>query len=261
MGRMVPLSSASWMNWAGQEDAVIGVVPAHQCLGADDAPVGQRDERLVVDLDLAALDDVVERGVEVEADRPSGLPCGRRRTGRSDHRGPAPWPDTWPRRRRAEGRRGTCRTRSARRRCSWWRPPRVRALSDDRVAEGVEDGVGDLAGVVGRGHPLEQDHELVAAEPRQRVARPHGTAQAVPDHPSNSSPTWWPRLSLTTLKRSMSQNRTATWLPVRSACKQGVVEVVEEEPPVGQAGQARPGMRGGPAAPRTPCAPTCRGRR
>ena len=36
---------------------------------------------------------------------------------------------------------------------------------------------------------------------------------------SSSSPTWWPRLSLTTLKRSMSQKRTATWLPVRSDCK------------------------------------------
>ena len=35
---------------------------------------------------------------------------------------------------------------------------------------------------------------------------------------SNSSPTWWPRLSLTTLNRSTSPKSTATRPPVRSAC-------------------------------------------
>ncbi len=45
----------------------------------------------------------------------------------------------------------------------------------------VEDGRGDVAGVVGRGQSLQQDDELVAAEARQRVARTHGTAQAVAD--------------------------------------------------------------------------------
>ena len=48
------------------QDAVLGVVPTDQGLGPDDALVGERDQRLVVDLDLAALDGVVERGVEVE---------------------------------------------------------------------------------------------------------------------------------------------------------------------------------------------------
>ena len=46
---------------------MVRVVPPHQRLGPHDAPVGQRDQRLVVDLHLAALDDVVQRRVEVEA--------------------------------------------------------------------------------------------------------------------------------------------------------------------------------------------------
>ena len=44
------------MNWAGMQDAVVGVVPAHQCLGTDDPPVVEGHERLVVDLHLAAVD-------------------------------------------------------------------------------------------------------------------------------------------------------------------------------------------------------------
>ena len=35
----------------------------------------------------------------------------------------------------------------------------------------------------------------------------------------------------------MSQNSTSTWLPLRSACEQCVVEMVEEEPPVDEARQ------------------------
>ena len=40
----------------------------------------------------------------------------------------------------------------------------VPGAQGDRVAQGVEDGVRHLAGVVGRGDSLKQDHELVAAE-------------------------------------------------------------------------------------------------
>ena len=49
----------------------------------------------------------------------------------------------------------------------------------DRVAQRLEDAVGHLAGFVGRGDALEEDDELVAAEARERVAGPHGAAQAV----------------------------------------------------------------------------------
>ena len=74
---------------------------------------------------------------------------------------------------------------------------RLHALGDDVARLASSDGV-------------EQDRELVAADPRDRVAgtqaRPSG---APPAQPAARSPTAWLRLSLTSLKRSMSRNRTA----------------------------------------------------
>ncbi len=42
------------------------MIPTKQGLGADDALIVQPDQWLEVDLDLTALDGMVERGVEVE---------------------------------------------------------------------------------------------------------------------------------------------------------------------------------------------------
>ena len=72
--RMVPLSSASWMNSAGQEDPVIGWFQRTRASAPTMRPVGQRDQGLVVDLHLAPVDHVVEGGVEVESVRPTACP-------------------------------------------------------------------------------------------------------------------------------------------------------------------------------------------
>ena len=97
--------------------------------------------------------------------------------------------------------------------------------------------VGDLAGVIGRGHALEEDHELVAAEARQRVAGPDRTAQAVPDDPQQLVADLVAQVVVDDLEAVdvAEQDRHLAARPVR--LQQRVVEVVEEEPPVGQAGQ------------------------
>ena len=68
--------------------------------------------------------------------------------------------------------------------------------------------------LVGRAEVLAHEHELVAAERRDRVARRARRRRAgARPRTSSSSPTSWPRLSLTSLKRSRSMNSTATAAP------------------------------------------------
>ena len=65
---------------------------------------------------------------------------------------------------------------------------------------------------------LDQDRELVAADPGQRVMRTHAGAQALRPSPSAANPRpRWPRLSLTSLKRLRSRNSTVQLVPGRSA--------------------------------------------
>ncbi len=45
---------------------MLRVVPTHEGLGGDDVFIGERDQRLEVDLHLVALDRMVQGGVEVE---------------------------------------------------------------------------------------------------------------------------------------------------------------------------------------------------
>ena len=49
----------------------------------------------------------------------------------------------------------------------------------DRTSERVPDALGELTGGVGIGHVLEQDRELVTAEPRRRVAGAQAAAEAL----------------------------------------------------------------------------------
>ena len=54
------------MNSAGGTQAALGMVPADQRLEAGDAALGDRDDRLVVDLELAALDGAPQVGLQPE---------------------------------------------------------------------------------------------------------------------------------------------------------------------------------------------------
>ena len=75
---IMPVSSASGMNSAGMIRAALGVLPAHERLGGGGVARGERDDRLVVDGQLAALDgaaQVVLHLAAVQHQRPA--PRGR----------------------------------------------------------------------------------------------------------------------------------------------------------------------------------------
>ena len=139
---------------------------------------------------------------------------------------------------RSSSSRASARRR-ARRRCRRWRAmttPCRRAGSARRArrARARRRASPRLVAQV-----LEQDGELVAAEPGGGVAGPAGrTGAARPTATRSSSPAAWPRLSLTVLKSSRSRNSTATAdvRPAPTACER-VLDPVLEQAAVGQAGQ------------------------
>ena len=117
------------------------------------------------------------------------------------------------------------------------------ARTDQRAVpvdlEGLGDGrqqpVGDAAGDAQVRAVLEQHRELVAAQPRRRVAAAQASRGcARRPRISSSSPASWPSVSLTVLKSSRSRNSTATLL---AAPRQGVRQPVAEEGPVGEPGE------------------------
>ena len=215
---------------------MIGVVPAHQRLRADDAPVGQRHQWLVVDLHLAAVDHVVQRRAEVEpADRAHADPVD------AEHGELAPSAE------RLRPVHGDVRVVEqvvarlavfAERDADAHRGDHlVPGAQRDRVVQRLEDGGGDLAGVVGRGDALEQDDELVAAEARQGVTGPDGTSQPVRDDPQQLVAHLVAQVVVDDLEAVdvTEEHGDPAAGPVR--LEQCVVQMVEEEPPVRQAGQ------------------------
>ena len=84
----------------------------------------------------------------------------------------------------------------------------------------------------------EQDRELVAAEPRDRVLDAQARLSRSAIVFSSWSPTSWPRLSLTTLKLSRSRNITADARLVAGGAAQRVLQPIQEQGAVRQAGQA-----------------------
>ena len=80
------------------------------------------------------------------------------------------------------------------------------------------DALGELDGAVRVLDVLQQDRELVAAEAGHGVAPAAGSRSRRRAMATSSwSPTWWPRLSLTILKRSRSRKSTANSGSVRRA--------------------------------------------
>ena len=84
---------------------------------------------------------------------------------------------------------------------------------------------------------LEEDGELVAAEPGRCVAL--GVTDRMRSAIGRSiwSPTPWPSASLTDLKSSRSTNNTTSGSLSGRAHAQGVIHPIEEQCPVGEAGQ------------------------
>ena len=216
---------------------MLGVVPAHQGLGPDDALVGQRDQRLEVDLDLAAVPRAWCSAVS-RSSRPAERPPIRSTSNSV----------TWPPRPRSLARymatSASCK-RSSREvpaslnampmlmvaTTSW--PP----LSRMRLTQRLEHPVGHLAGILGRAHALEDDHELVAAETRQGVTRPDGTPEALGDDAEQLVADLVTEVVVDDLEPIDVAEEHGHPAAGAVGLEQRVVEVVEEQAAVGQAGQ------------------------
>ena len=107
----------------------------------------------------------------------------------------------------------------------------------DRVAECFQDRVGHIGGLAGRGDAFEQDNELVTTETGERVARPHGTAQAVPNDAQQLVAHLVAQVVVDQLEAVdvAEEHCDLAAGPIR--LEQRVVEMVEKEPAVGQTGQ------------------------
>ena len=134
------------------------------------------------------------------------------------------------------------------------------AVDEEGRSERLLDAVGDGGGLADCAQVIEEDGELVAAEPGQghRVVARFGagcrcgcrwrSGRSAAERRAaiwmmRSSPAWWPRLSLTSLKRSRSMKRTAKHgLGLAAVAGDGAGEAIEEEAAVGQLGQ---GVMGG----------------
>ena len=129
---------------------------------------------------------------------------------------------------------------------------RRRRLRDRADWNGSRDGrqqpLGDRLRVGDVAHAVEQNRELVAAEPRQRVSAAEpgdrvGRSQrllraAARCSTSSSSPARCPRLSLMILKRSTSRKNTAKSCRRRLRLRgQQPLEPIHEQHAIGQAGQ------------------------
>ena len=86
------------------------------------------------------------------------------------------------------------------------------AVAGEDLVEGGEQPAGQHLGLLAV-DLAEHHRELVAAEPRHRVDRPYGALSRAATSWSSRSPTWWPKVSLTSLNRSRSSRHSASPVP------------------------------------------------
>ena len=222
--------SASGMNSSGRQQAALGVLPAHQRLDADDRagrerrPSAGSGATSSPSLDRAAqLADAAPaaRGLWSVAlgvvDRDAG--CG------------APWPRTSRRRRCCSSVVDVVAVRRGRARCRCWRSTSsVDAVDVERLLAAPSRSRSATATRRRRVGDARQQHgELVAAEPGDRVAvAQRRAAAAAPTCCSSRSPSWWPSVSLISLKRSRSISSTASRLAVARPRGERLLDAVVE---------------------------------
>ena len=199
-----------------RHQAARGVVPAQERLHGRGLPAVERVDRLVVQLQLVALDRPAQ---------PSGQGQPVERVlllGRVDHvarRGPRAWPGTWrcrpgaaaPRRRRPAAGRGSrrgWRSRGTR------RPPPPPARPAPRPRARRWPRRSPFRRRAGPGSSRKNSSPPVRAS-RSPCRLSFSSRRAMDT--SSSSPTGWPRLSFTSLKSSRSRQRRPTERPDRRA--------------------------------------------
>ena len=174
---MRPLSSAIPRNSSGTSSPRSGMLPPCERLEGLDPAGLERDDRLVVDDDLVAL----ERAPQLAPRAPGARGAAGGNAARRSRSGCA---------RRPSRRTSRCRRcGGAPRRVTAFSPvsaipmlasrARLPARQPERLGERVTDPLRDELGV-GRVRVREQDGELVAAEAGRRVARPRSRGGAAP---------------------------------------------------------------------------------
>ena len=218
----------------GRHDTQLGVVPAQQRLEADDAVGRQRHDRLVVQLELVGHQRMDQVGLQ-----PQPLDRGGAH-GRLVHHGPA-----------LAGRLGAVHrdvgvTQQRRRRgfgISHGDPDAGRdrhelGLDLDRHLECLQDPTGHLFRLVERAAALlDEDGELVGAQPGHGVALPHGVQQPAGDLAQQAVAGFAPEAvvdALETVEVEIDDRRVEPAAPV---APQGLLDPVAEQGAVGQAGQ------------------------
>ena len=207
-----PVSSAIGMNSAGRDQAALGVLPAHQRLGADAARVGEPDDRLEEEPELAALERAVHRVL--------GRVRGRRARVRivSSNTSTRPRPSSLAWYIAASASRSNSSGRSSPDVANAMPTLAPTNISVPRTTigriDGREEPLGDLdRHARARCRSGRSSHRIVNSSPPNRATVSPGriTASSVrATATSSSSPASWPRLSLMFLKRSRSRNATPT---------------------------------------------------
>src|SRR5712664_928067 len=230
-----PRLLGEWNEIHRRHQAALRVLPAQQRLGAGDLPRGQRHDRLVVDAELAAVERAAQGGFQVQqlhrpvvhADVELDAAPATLRLGPVE-RGVRVAEDVlWT---RVIG----VPVRNADRRAA--EHLLVREL--ERRPQLLVEAVGDLPRVRGVGHVLEQDGELVAAEPRHRIAgaqrglepAAHLDEELVSEHVAEAVVDHLEAVDV------QHQHREAGLVPPLLQ-REAVLEAVEEERAVGQAGE------------------------
>ena len=167
IGTIRPVSSAIGMKPFGRNEATLGMLPAHQRLEAAQLLIRQRHDRLVVELELLALD----RPPQIRFDEEPLLRRERASTCRRSRSAPCrdPWRDTSPCRRRAPCLPPADTAASRHDDADADRHDDLTPFQLERLATRRHQPLGDRARVDRVADAGEQHRELVAAEPRERA--------------------------------------------------------------------------------------------
>ena len=217
-----------------RDQPALGVAPAHQRLGPQHGSVRQADLGLVVQLEVAVVECLPQRGDGTEPLRRVRVTCdvvdldpGLLALG-DVHR------DVGATQQRVDGVAVDRRERDADRHVH----VHEHALEPERLGERGPDPAGDLDRVGRRPDVGQQHAELVAAEASDHVVRAHRAQHAAGDDLAGAGHRrGGPSVSLTSLKRSRSSRNTATAGAVALGLGERVLEPLREQRPVGQVGQ------------------------
>ena len=210
-----PVCSAIGTNSAGSTRPELRVVPAGERLDADDPPRAQVGLRLVGEHQLAGA-----RSRRAARRRsPAGAGCGGPGSASNSAYPPGARLGRVHRDVGALDQRldvvavlGMAGDADRARR------PASVVASTGTARAGAPAGLGDDARLRGAGDAVEHDAELVAAEPRDRVARAQRAAQARGDLLQQPVAWWWPSVSLISLKWLRSISITASRAVARARC-------------------------------------------